>query len=499
MGIDYDQYANPSFDIFEYDDSFKIKQLSRGKKLILSVDRLDYSKGIPQRIGAFSRFLEQYPAYQGKVSMVLIVVPSRAKVDQYKELKQEIDTRVGKVNGQFGDFSWTPIQYLYRSLSFSELVTLYQEADIALVTPLRDGMNLIAKEFVASKEHHKKGVLILSEMAGAANELSEALLVNPNDVHDLVSGIHKALEMTEEEQRWRLENMQERLRDFDVKHWANSFLSELDNLMLYRNSFSSNLLDRTQWPALKEAYSQADNKLIFLDYDGTLMNFHNDPKAVSPDAELLVILQQLSTTPGTKVIINSGRDKNTLEEWLGNLPLEFAAEHGVWTYTQGKWQRDASVSDEWKKDIRPIMESIIQRTPGSFLEEKDYSLVWHYRRVDKDLAERRLIETKDQLLYLTANLDLQVMDGNKVLEVKPIGVNKGKACLKWLNSENWDFIMAIGDDYTDEDIFKVVPDNAYSIKVGGDKTAARFNLPNVEEVRSLLALLAVAETPVYIN
>lgn len=492
MGIDYEKYAHPRFNLLEENAAFKIKQLAKGTKLVVSIDRLDYSKGIPQRIKVFEAFLKKYPQYIGKVTLVMVVVPSRANVDQYKDLKNQIDTLVGEVNGRFRTFDWAPIRYFYRSLNFEELLTLYQEAAIAMITPLRDGMNLVAKEYIASKEDHKKGVLILSEMAGSANDLPDALLVNPNDQNDIVRALKQAIEMNEKEQRWRLENMQIRLKKYTVQHWANTFMSEQKRLMEEQKKQKVYRLQGSARADLIKDYRSAKKRLIIIDYDGTLMNFHPDPQAVLPDTEVLDLLKRLKETNGNKVIISSGRDRQTLEKWLGHLQIDMAAEHGVWTKRKDKWQSNPNLGAAWKPEVKEVLEDLVERTPGSFIEEKDYSLAWHYRRIDKDLGAKRVREFRDVLRYLTANLDLQVLEGNKVVEIKNSGVNKGKAILNWINEEDWDFFLAIGDDHTDEDTFEALPAEAYTVKVGIDRTAARFNLTSVEEVRKFLAELVNA-------
>ncbi|AEE51728.1 bifunctional alpha,alpha-trehalose-phosphate synthase (UDP-forming)/trehalose-phosphatase [Haliscomenobacter hydrossis] len=494
MGIDYEKYAHPEIDLYANDDSFKIKQLARNKRIIVSIDRLDYTKGIPQRIKAFEQFIERYPEYIGKVSLVLIAVPSRSNVDNYRKLKQSIDTLVGKINSAYGSFDWMPIQYLYRSLNFNELSTLYQVADIAMITPLRDGMNLVAKEYIAAKDETKRGVLILSEMAGAANELSSALLVNPHDINKMAEVIQQALEMNENEQVWRMETMQQHLKRYNVRHWANTFVQEQKRLMEQQQAFNNMvLLQGTHRNTLLERYRAAQNRLIILDYDGTLMSFHPDPQSVAPDTELMRLLSQLSSIVGNKLIINSGRDHQTLQAWLGPLGIDMAGEHGVWIKRNGQWKINPGLSNTWKADIRPVLEHLVERTPGSFVEEKDYSLAWHYRRIDRDLGEKRVREIRDGLLYITANLDLQVLEGNKVVEVKHASVSKGKATLSWLNEQDWDFVLAIGDDQTDEDTFRVLPEeNSYTVKVGLEQSAARYTLANVEEVRVLLGELVKA-------
>ncbi len=487
MGIDYEKYAHPDVDLRKSDESFKIRQLAKGRRIICSIDRLDYSKGLEQRLYAYRRFLEKHADYHGKVTLVMVVVPSRSGVDQYQELKHHVDELVGEINGAYGSFDWLPIHYFYRSFDFGDLTTLYKEADIALITPLRDGMNLVAKEYVASKEDSKRGVLILSEMAGAANELTEALIVNPQDQEDLVSTLRRALEMNESEQRWRLETMQRKIKKYDIKNWANTFIREQRKLMEEQGKQSTFQLGKPEREKIYEAYEGAKERLIILDYDGTIMPFHPDPQAVVPDPKLLDVLKELSRQPGTKVVVNSGRDKDTLEKWLGPLGLDIAAEHGVWIKRDGKWSFNPNLEKGWKEQVRHVLENLVERTPGSFIEDKDFSIAWHYRRVDKDFGEKRVREFRDVLRYLTGNLDLQVLEGNKVVEVKNAGVNKGKATLSWINENQWNFIMAIGDDHTDEDTFKVMPPEAFTIKVGMDKSVARYNLLSVDDVRRLLS------------
>ncbi|MCB0578372.1 MAG: bifunctional alpha,alpha-trehalose-phosphate synthase (UDP-forming)/trehalose-phosphatase [Phaeodactylibacter sp.] len=489
MGIDYEKYAFPDVEPQEGNGPLKIRELAQKQKLVISIDRLDYSKGIPQRIKAFARFLSDNPQYQGKVTLVMIVVPSRANVSQYKSLKEEIENLVGKINGKYSSFDWMPVHYFYRSLDFSELTTLYQEADIALITPLRDGMNLVAKEYVASKEASKKGVLILSEMAGASNELMEALIVNPQDRQDITDALLQALEMGAEEQRRRLERMQERIKKNDVRHWAVTFINEQKKLMESQKAKIAQRLSAEDKKALARAYRAAQNRLLILDYDGTLMSFHKDPQAVVPDDELLHILKKLRDQDGNKLVVSSGRDRGTLQDWLGHLKLDMAAEHGVWIKRNGEWSNNTGLSVSWKERIRQVLENMVERTPGSFIEEKDFSIAWHYRAIDKALGEKRVREFRDVLLYLTANDDLQVLEGNKVVEIKNAGVNKGKAALNWVGERDWDFILAIGDDHTDEDTFRALPEEAHTIKVGLDKSVARYNLLSVEEVRSFLASL----------
>ena len=495
MGIEYDKYANPDVDAQSDQSSGEIRKLHASRKIILSVDRLDYTKGIPHRIRAFGQFIRNHPEYIGKVNLIMIVVPSRANVDQYQSLKTEVDILVSQVNSEYSTFDWMPIHYYYRSLNFAALTTLYKEADIALITPLRDGMNLVAKEYVAAKDESQRGVLILSEMAGAVYELNDgALTVNPQSAKEIEDALVEALEMDIDEQQRRLREMQEKLRQYDVKHWAATFIKEQQKLKEKNKMHNTTHLSEEALAAVAESYEQAETRLLFIDYDGTLMGFDPDPQAVKPDEEVLKVLRILAADPKNNVVINSGRDKTTLEKWLGHLDVEMAAEHGVWMKEKGEWRLNPNVVDGWKPKVRELLENLVSRTPGSFIEEKDYSLAWHYRNIDRDLGNKRVREFRDMLTYLIQNQDLQVLEGNKVVEIKNAGVNKGKATQHWVNMKKWDFVLGIGDDSTDEDIFRALPEWGVSIKVGPGRTAARYTLTGVPEVRQFFSKIGrVAE------
>ncbi len=232
-------------------------------------------------------------------------------------------------------------------------------------------------------------------------------------------------------------------------------------------------------------YRKSKRALFLLDYDGTLAPFNSRPELVFPDSELKKILAKLNKNTKNSLIIISGRDRHTLEKWVDKFTTGLVAEHGVWI-KDDKWQMIDNLSDEWKEDIRPILETFVDRTPGSFVEEKAYSLVWHFRRVDPALAVVRVGELMDVLLHITANLNVGVLEGNKVIEIKDTGVDKGRAAIQWISKIKPDFILSIGDDWTDEDVFEVLPDWAFSIKVGYEPSKARYNISNYSEVRKLL-------------
>ncbi|TET39723.1 MAG: bifunctional alpha,alpha-trehalose-phosphate synthase (UDP-forming)/trehalose-phosphatase, partial [Elusimicrobia bacterium] len=454
------------------------------RKLILSIDRLDYTKGIPQRLEAFDTFLERNPEYKDKIIIILIAVPSRTQVEHYKLLKKQVDELIGRINGKYGTIGWTPIWYLYRSLPFSSLAALYSISDVAVLTPLRDGMNLIAKEYVATKTEGK-GVLVLSEMAGASRELGEAIIVNPHNNEELVEALEKALMMPEEEQRERNKAMQERLRRYNIVRWVEEFTERLLYTKKLQKEANAKILTSKMKDRLVGDYHKSKRRLLLLDYDGTLVPFFGRPEEAKPDDELLKLLEKLAENPKNQVVLISGRDKDTLERWFGNLNLSLVAEHGVWI-KEKEWGMVEPLTDKWKINISPILELYVNRTPGSFIEEKEFSLAWHYRKADPDLGSIRVRELIEILVNLTANLNLRVLEGSKVVEIKNIGINKGRAALRWISKEQWDFLLAVGDDLTDEDVFAVLPKIGYSIKVGFSPSKARFNLYLPRDVRLLL-------------
>lgn len=489
MGIDFEHYHQGADDIEVQEEIQEVLDKIGDRRLILSVDRLDYTKGIIHRLDAFDLFLEQNPEYHDKVVMVLVAAPSRTGVDQYQQLKQEVDECIGQINGKHGEMGWVPIWYFYKTFPYKPLRALYQVAEVALITPLRDGMNLIAKEFVASKVAGE-GVLILSEMAGASQELVEALVVNPNDTQRVADAIKEALEMDIPEEVVRNRAMQERLKRYDVNRWANDFVARLRDVKSHQQDFVIQAMTGRDEEEILNAYATADSRLIFLDYDGTLVSFVDKPEDAKPDAALKDLITQLTEPAQNEVCIISGRGKQILTDWLGDLDVNLIAEHGVWIRERGgDWQMIEPLDDDWKEDIRPILELYRDRTPGASIEEKSLALAWHFRRADSELATMRAHELKNTLIELTASLDLDVLEGSKVIEVKNAGVNKGRAALRYHNRQDWGFVLAFGDDWTDEDIFEALPDDAYTIKVRLQSSKARFNVETSEDVRELLRRL----------
>lgn len=485
LGIDYEHFSTAAREPRTKAEITKFRKKLGNRKVILSIDRLDYTKGIPQRLKAFDTFLERNPEYKERLTFIIALAPSRTEVGDYMLLKKQIDELVGAINGKHGTIGWVPIWYLHHSLPFHSLIALYNIADIALVTPLRDGMNLVAKEYLATKRDGK-GVLILSETAGAAKELGEAIIINVNNEEELVQALEKALAMPKGEQLRHNRMMQRRLQRYTARRWAEEFIDRLLYTRRLQQEMKARELSDEAKGELISQFQKSQRRLLLLDYDGTLVPFSEKPEEAKPGEELIRLLQELANNPKNGVVLISGRDKDTLERWFGGLEIGLVAEHGVRIKERGKeWETEALRSD-WKRQLRPILELWMDRTPGSFIEEKGYSLVWHYRKADPGLGELRARELEGNLSGLTANLNLHVLEGSKVIEVKNASIDKGRAASRWISRKGWDFIMAIGDDRTDEDLFKALPPTAWSLKVGFSASAAKFNLGSSGEATALL-------------
>ena len=496
MGIDYDKFYNSALD-HNNSNSEKSELQKRldthikdgnDQKFILTIDRLDYTKGIPNRLRAYESFLKTYPEYQEKVRLIMLAVPSRSGVPQYQKLKRETDELVGRINGEFSTVSWTPIWYFYRSLPFENLIDLYTSSDVALITPVRDGMNLVAKEYVATRAN-QSGVLILSEMAGASNEMNEALLINPNSFEDFSTALKRALTMPLEEQKSRMKILQKRLKRYNVEKWAEEFLKSLDATNKMKEIFVSEKLSSKDINGIISQYKNAKKRLVLLDYDGTLVGFKDNPQDAKPDSELFKILDSLQSQNNTSLSLISGRDKETFEKWFSNKPYDLITDHGVWMRQKQKWTALEIIKTDWMANIKPILESFVDRTPGTFIETKKYSLAWHYRTADPELAQIRTIELNTVLTSMVSNNNLSILKGNKVIEIKSSNVNKGRAANQLFIKNEYDFILIMGDDWTDEDMFEAAPNNATTIKVGYTKTQAKYKIKSPVQVRALLEKL----------
>ena len=496
MGIDAAGFAAHARDPKIAEAAEAIRRDAGGRRILLGVDRLDYTKGIPRRLQSIERLLMRHHALRDQIRYIQIAVPSRGEVETYQRFRRQVEEAVGRINGTCGTLRSTPIHYVYQSVSNAELVALYLAADVMLVTPLRDGMNLVAKEFLASRVD-EEGVLVLSEFAGAAAELGEAVVVNPYDVDAVADAIRRSLDMPADERRARMRPMRRRVLDYDIHTWAGAFMSELNRAEPATEELRAARPLAALGTAVADSLSQGPLRLL-LDYDGTLVPLARSPELAAPDAELLELLQGLATDPRITLELVSGRPRETLEAWFGHLPVVLWAEHGFWRRPVGasEWQPAASVAAGWLDRIHPILQQFTASTPGSHIETKSASIAWHYRGAHREFGARQAHELRMLLGDALSNQPLEVLEGKKVIEVRFRGISKAIVATGGEREEpaGARTVVAFGDDRTDEDLFRALPPSSLTIAVGQPLASAKYQIADHRVARQVLRSLLTAHS-----
>ena len=465
------------------------------ERVVLGVDRLDYTKGIPERIRAFERLLELHPRHREEVVFLQLAVPSRSQVSEYRGLKRGIDELVGRVNGRFATASWSPIRYLYRSIPRERLVALYRDAAVGLVTPMRDGMNLVAKEFVASQVGDP-GVLVLSRMAGAAETMREALLVNPFDLDGTAEAIHRGLTMDPDERASRMASLRRRERRDHVEAWVDRFLESAEQSRAKIQPLSDAEIE--SWLG---AFLRGYRLCLFLDYDGTLSPLCEHPSKATMSSEMHTAFETCVEREDTDVAVVSGRALADVAKMVGHSDAIYAGNHGLEIDGPGleafyhedlvHYRRRA---DALARELKEV------EVDGAWTEAKGPTLTFHYRKVPHSKraapvgAARRIM----------TEAGYQPREAHLAVEARPpIGWDKGRAVLHILRSlygRSWSEqvrVIYVGDDQTDEDAFRFLAGLGITFRVGTAETltAAARRLPNVDAVRTLLEWLARRPAP----
>jgi trehalose 6-phosphate synthase/phosphatase len=490
MGVDASAFATLAADPDVRTRVARIRADAGGRRIVLGVDRLDYTKGIPRRLEAVHRLLGRHPELRDDIRYIQIAVPSREQVDSYRSFRRDVEERVGRINGSHGMLQSLPVHYVHQSVSLPDLVALYAAADVMLVTPLRDGMNLVAKEFVASRID-EQGVLVLSEFAGAAAELSGAMIVNPYDADAVADVIHRAVHMPVDERRARMRDLRRRVTGHDVHVWTRSFIDRLERIRPAARPRVAVPPGPTLLTAL-EAAQRAMPLRLLLDYDGTLVPLARSPELAAPDEGLLELLQRLAACPGISLDIVSGRPQRTLDQWFGEAPVSLWAEHGFWhrPHPGREWSSAVPVPSDWIERVAPILNQFVASTPGSQVEMKTASVAWHYRNAPREFGTRQAHELRMLLGDLLSNQPLEVLEGKKVIEVRLRGVSKSVVAQRVAGEAGLTTaIVAIGDDRTDEDLFRALPASSITVAVGRPWTSARFHLGDHRAVRRILRWL----------
>ncbi len=457
---------------------------------VLGVDRLDYTKGIAERLRAFARLLELHPEHRERVVLLQVAVPSRSQVAEYRRLKRELDELVGSINGRFASADWSPIQYLYRSLDQPELAALYRDADVALITPLRDGMNLVAKEYVACQVD-EAGTLILSRLAGAAETMREALLVNPVDIDGTAEAIHRALTMEKGERRSRMKALRRRERRDDVVNWVRSFVESAAAASAVLAPLSDG--DFEAW--LRD-FLKAYRLALFLDYDGTLTPLCDHPSQAVLSPAVRRALVACAGRSDTDLAIISGRSLADVRDVVGIPSLTYAGNHGLEIGGPGMDQFAHEDLVHYRKRAEELARELeATAVDGAWVERKGATLTFHYRAVPENLRQL-LVEEACQIINRAGYL---ARPAHCAVEARPpLGWDKGRAVLHILRARygpGWSErvrVIYVGDDHTDEDAFRFLTGLASTFRVGSAEaaTAATRYLPDVNAVRALLDWLA---------
>jgi trehalose 6-phosphate synthase/phosphatase len=488
MGIDAESFSQLSASPAVHAQLDAITRDAGGRRILLGVDRLDYTKGLRQRLVAFERLLQDDPSLKDGVRLVQVAVPSRDANPSYQEFRRELEEMIGRINGTYGTVTSVPIHYLHQSIPPERLVALYRAADVMLVTPLRDGMNLVAKEFVASRIDDD-GVLVLSEFAGAAEELHEAVFVNAYDVADLTAKMRVALAMAPAERSARMTGMRRWLMAHDVHRWANDFVQALER---------EGGAERRPTPAaaLNEVLAQlraATRLAILLDYDGTLVPLASTPDLARPDRDLLALIAALAGRPNTIVQMVSGRPRDTLETWFGGLPVDLWAEHGIWFRAAGAsaWESVLNVPCcDWMPQVRAIMSEFSAITPGAFVEEKTSAIAWHYRQAARGFGRMQARELRLVLSRAMVDRPIDIIEGKRIIEVLPRGASKAAVVQRLLSLDAPPtLILALGDDRTDEELFAALPPASVAVHVGPGASLAGHRLNDPVATRAFLKSL----------
>ena len=477
--------------------------------LLLGIDRLDYTKGILHRLKAFEELLGAGEVDPREAVLIQVASPSREQVREYQEIREEVEATVGRINGTYGTLDYSPVVYLHRGHTHEETVSLFLAADVLVVSSLRDGMNLVAKEYVACRSD-EQGVLVLSEFAGAADELTESLRINPHDVEGLKSAMLRAIHMPQHEQRRRMLRLRETVFTHDVARWTDNFINasgvrlseeRADSHMAVDPHEARQLHDPGVLTAL-EPLVAAETLIVACDVDGTLAPIAPRPEKarIMPDA--LTVLEEMLNLPETAIVLVSGRSVADVQRMLGDehliSRLAISGSHGA-ELVPGqhaaltRLSEDPAVYGDLSDEERERRARLITRVrrlvadePGVQLEEKPLGIAVHVRRVPDPIRADEILE---QVAMVQKMDGVTQRDGKAVREFSVREVDKGSA-IRRIRGEYPDApVLYVGDDLTDEDVFTILRPTDLGVKVGDGATAARLRVHEPHEVAAMLAVL----------
>ncbi|RMX72562.1 hypothetical protein D0869_14489 [Hortaea werneckii] len=508
IGINANTTIQAAFESPEVEEKVSaLREMYSGKKIIVGRDRLDSVRGVAQKLQAFEIFLERNPEWRDQVVLIQVTSPTsiEEREDKGDKTANKISDLVARINGAFGSLSFTPVQHYPQYLSKEEYFALLRVADVGLITSVRDGMNTTALEYViCQRDNH--GPLIISEFSGTAGSLGNAMHINPWDLSGTADAIDLALTMDRKDKALAHSKLFKHVTNSTVQAWTGGYLKRLlTNLASFDQSSATPALDRAK---LLAQYRSAKRRLFMFDYDGTLTPIVRDPQSATPSDRVIRNLKMLASDPNNAVWIISGRDQQFLDEWMGHITeLGLSAEHGSFMRNphSQEWVNLTDRMDmSWQSKVLSVFEHYTQKTQGSFIERKKIALTWHYRRADPEYGLYMARECQKHLEHTVAkDFDVEVMPGKANIEVRPRFVNKGEIARALVKdygegaSKAPDFVYCLGDDFTDEDMFRSLnasslqPEHVFAVTVGASskQTLAKWHLLEPADVISSLALL----------
>ena len=479
------------------------RELGNPEKVVLGVDRLDYTKGIRHRLKAWGELLDDGSIDPHDAVMIQVATPSRERVEAYRQLRDEVELIVGRINGEHAPIGRPAVSYQHHSFDRRDMTAMFMAADVVLVTALRDGMNLVAKEYVASRPD-LQGVLVLSEFAGAADELRAAVLVNPHDIDELKAAILRSLAMPAEEQEEAMRSLRHQVMEHDVQTWAHNFLQELEESGDPEPEVRPAIQLKGDAPsepgALDSAlaqFAEVPRLLIASDFDGVIAPIVADRDAVQPDAPSLTALRELSELPGVAVALVSGRALADLDSHT-RMPssVVLVGSHGAEVGALPPWMQ-AEVLDKSSLAMTPQKEELLasitatlrriaRAHPGTEVETKPTAAVLHTRNAK---GRGSINATESALEYAMTLPDVTVTPGKEVVEFAVVPTSKGVAVDTLARASAADAWLYLGDDVTDESVFAQLGESDLGVKVGAGDTAARLRIADTEAVRGVLQRL----------
>ncbi|CAN6549000.1 unnamed protein product [Malus baccata var. baccata] len=527
------------------DTTSKIKEIQeqyKGKKLILGIDDMDIFKGISLKFIALEQLLQQNPELQGNIVLVQIINPARGSGKDVQEAKSETYLTARRINEVYGSPNYEPVVLIDRHVPQYEKTAYYAVAECCIVNAVRDGMNLVPYKYIVCRQgtppmnkalgmtadSPQTSMLVVSEFIGCSPSLSGAIRVNPWDTDAVADALNLAITMSNSEQQLRHEKHYRYVSSHDVAYWARSFAHDLDRAcqdhyskrcwgiglgLRFRVVSLSPNFRKLSIDHIVSAYKRTNRRAIFLDYDGTVIPEASIIKSPSP--EVLALLNTLCKDPKNTVFIVSGRGRTSLSDWFASCEtLGIAAEHGYFLRRNrsSEWETSPVGADlDWKEIVEPVMRLYTEATDGSNIESKESALVWHHQDADPDFGSCQAKELLDHLENVLSNEPAVVKRGQHIVEVKPQGVSKGLVAEKILSrmvndGKAPDFVMCVGDDRSDEDMFESIlstvsspslpsPPEIFACTVGTKPSKAKYYLDDVSDVVKLLQGLATASTP----